>query len=578
MKWIFLRLLMGSILLLFCGLLQAQVDGPLKTYVYANDPAYGYRLVGQERGDGFNLYFLNMDSQNWRTEKEVTPTLWNHWLTLIVPDQLTTSTANLIIYHGANSSSPPDREEMAVFFPIAIKTGSIQVVIQQVPAQSLKFTELDDVLNEDDLISYSWRKVMDSGDPTWSAYLPMTKAVVRGMDSAQDFIADLQGFELEHFIITGFSKRGAIAWLTAAIDSRVSAVVPGDYNILFLDKQIEHHYNSYGFFSSALTSYEKQRIFDEIHSPEGQLLMDLVDPINYKQALTMPHLILNATGDEFFLPDASEAYIHDIPGETLQRLIPNSNHTFVGKSKELIQGLIAWYQSQLGALPRPQINWQLDQNGDLEVSSDQTPIGVKLWQATNTKARDFRDSTLGKGWRASKLEVGQDGLYRAKIVPPVEGYTAYMVELTYPGVADMPQVYTTSVFITPDVEPFEQEHALANPRSSDYWAKQVGDVLLGQPQDYSYETLQAMLPIRVLGEYITSVEALAVNLDSSEAKQYCTAARLNVQAGEIGWYTTLGVSNEKNVKYWEPYQLAETFSLNGADILAAMICRILTEY
>ena len=566
------------LLLLFTGPLHAQQPDPLKAYVYEDDPAYAYRVIGQLPGEGYDVHFLNMDSQNWRTEEDVAPTLWNHWVVLIVPHQLTSTTANLTIVGGSFSTTPPDAEDLALFAPLATATGSIQVVLGQVPGQPLQFTELDQPVREDALVAYTWRKTMETGDPTWSAYLPMTKATVRTMDTAQEYAASSLGLVVENFIVTGFSKRGATAWLTAAVDPRVVAVAPGLFNVLHMADQLEDHYNSYGFYSEAVSDYEENGIMENIRSPEGKLLEQLVDPISYKQALTMPHLVLGATGDEFFLPDASEAYIHDIPGETLQRIVPNTNHYADNKLEDMLLGLIAWYQTQLYGVTRPDIDWHLSETGELIVSSDQTPLVTKLWQATNPSARDFRLEIVGnQAWSETIISPGDDGNYRVSVPEPVAGWTAYLVELTYPGIAGIPQTYTTSVFVTPDEHPFEIEDPLGNPRTPFYWQRQVNRALEGRPLDYDLESLQGMLPIRVLGGYIKDTEALGEYLNNWGPKRSCTAARLNVEADEQGWYTTLYVHGDQNIKFWQSYDLAERLYENDRHLMAAGVCQLLTR-
>jgi PhoPQ-activated pathogenicity-related protein len=573
-----LLITLGLLLFFLTGLLQAQETEPLKTYVYQDDPAYSYQLLGQLPGDDFDAYFINMNSQQWRTPEEVTPNLWNHWMTVIVPHQLTSNTANLIVYSGKTSTTPPDPADVAMFVPLATLTGSVQVILQQVPAQPLQFAELDQPTTEDTLVSYTWRKSMQTGDPTWSAYFPMTKAAVRAMDTVQSFTSGTLGYETDSFIVTGFSKRGAIAWLTAAIDPRVSAVVPSEFNILHIADQLEHHYNSYGFYSEALAGYENNGITSNIRSPEGKILQQLMDPISYKDALTMPHLLINVTGDEFFLPDASEAYIHEIPAETLQRIIPNTNHGFDGKLEDMLMGLIAWYQVQLYGIEKPQIEWHLEDNGELIVSSSTTPAIVKLWQATNPTARDFRHPIVGDtAWGETLLTADTDGKYRVSVPSPGEGYTAYMVELTYPGMTGIPQIYTTSVYVTPDEKPFEVEDLLDDPKAPRYWRRQVNQAIAGKPLEHDLSSLQAMLPIRVLGEYINDVDGLAENLNSRGAKRNCTAARLNVEADELGWYTTLFTIGQENIKYWQPYDLAETAYERGRPRISAEICHYLTR-
>ena len=42
--------------------------------------------------------------------------------------------------------------------------------------------------------------------------------------------------------------------------------------------------------------------------------------------LTMPKLLLNASGDEFFLPDSSQFYFDALRGETHVRYVPNAAH------------------------------------------------------------------------------------------------------------------------------------------------------------------------------------------------------------------------------------------------------------
>ncbi|MEW8498623.1 MAG: PhoPQ-activated protein PqaA family protein, partial [Candidatus Thiodiazotropha taylori] len=398
--------LVAGLVLLFAGLLHAEPSAPLKDYVYQDDPAYAYRLIEEHPGEAYDVYSLQLISQNWRSEEEVTPTLWQHWLTVIVPHQLSSTTANLTILGGGATDSPPSVESFDQLLPLATATGTIQVIISQVLGRPLKFKEQDQPLEEDALVAYSWRKSMQTGDPSWSAFLPMTKASVRAMDATQAFVADSLGLAVDDFIVNGFSKYGAIAWLTAAIDPRVVAVAPGVFNVLRLADQFERHYNSYGFYSDTLAVYEQNGILKNIRSPEGKLLQQLVDPISYKQALTMPHLLLSATGDEYFLPDASEAYIHDIPGETLQRIVPNTNHSVENKLEEMIQGLVAWNQMHLNGIARPVIEWQLSTTGELIVSSDQTPLVAKLWQANNPDGRDFRQQTLGdQAWRESIIDA-----------------------------------------------------------------------------------------------------------------------------------------------------------------------------
>jgi PhoPQ-activated pathogenicity-related protein len=79
---------------------------------------------------------------------------------------------------------------------------------------------------------------------------------------------------------------------------------------------------------------------------------------------------------------------------------------------------------------------------------------VKLWQATNPDARDFRLETLGPKWTSTPLNVEKD-VCVAKVEEPAKGWTAFMVELTYDGPGTKPLKLTTSVRVVPDKTNFK---------------------------------------------------------------------------------------------------------------------------
>ncbi len=550
------------------------IAGPLVDYVNTPDPAYDYELVATVPAEGYTVHFLNMTSQQWRTEEEISPNLWNHWVTVVVPDTVLTDKAHLIITGGSMSDELPDSDDLELFGPIALATGTPLVVLSEVPGQPLTAPDRPDSMREDVLVAYSWKKAMETGDPTWAAYLPMTKAAVRAMDTTEDFLGTTLGAAPSGFIVTGFSKRGATAWLTAAVDPRVEAVVPGVFNVLNLDQHVEDQYENYGNYSEAAEDYVNESVLQELRSPEGRFLMGLVDPINYTAALNMPHYVLSASGDEFFVPDGSQLFIDDIPGEALQRIVPNESHSLSVNLEENLTALIAWYQAVLLDIPRPSISEEVLEDGTLQVQTDQEPLAAVLWSASNPTTRDFRFDTIGAGWTPTPLTPDENGNYLVDVPEPTEGYTAYLVEFAYPGAADFPQRYTTNTYVTPDSRPFSLEQDIGEPRGRNNWGLQVWAALVGYELDYSVEELQAMLPILVRGEYITDLDELAYALfaggsSSRRARSQCTATRLNIEAQELSWYNRLNA----NEYLWQRYADAE--SASGRD--AARECRRLNR-
>ena len=83
------------------------------------------------------------------------------------------------------------------------------------------------------------------------------------------------------------------------------------------------------------------------------------------------------------------------------------------------------------------------------------PKEVRLWQATNPEARDFRVETFGRKYTSTVVSPDQHGLYRSNVTKPEKGWTAYFLELTFDVGAPVQLKLTTNVVVIPDVIPFE---------------------------------------------------------------------------------------------------------------------------
>ena len=58
--------------------------------------------------------------------------------------------------------------------------------------------------------------------------------------------------------------------------------------------------------------------------PKVQELLRIAGPYQYRHRVSVPKLILNATGDEFLLPDSSQFYWDELRGENYLRVVPNA--------------------------------------------------------------------------------------------------------------------------------------------------------------------------------------------------------------------------------------------------------------
>jgi PhoPQ-activated pathogenicity-related protein len=346
---------------------------------------------------------------------------------------------------------------------MALATHTVVAEVGMVPNQPLRFTDSPDKARvEDDIIAYTRVKHFATKDDTWLVRLAMVKSGVKAMDATQEFLASDAGgrVKLDKFVVSGASKRGWTAWLVAATDKRVVALMPLVIDALNSEAITKHHFEALGFFSPALDDYVEHGLFPhKIGTPEYQAVLAIEDPYNYRNrpALRMPKFLINAAGDQFFLPDNSQFYYPDLPQEKHIRYVPNAKHNLAGS--DAVESQIAFYQAVVSGHPRPQFSWMRAPDGALVVTPKDKPKEVRLWQATNPKARDFRLDVIGPAYTSMVLTPDTNGRYVGRVAKPASGWTAYFVELTYDSGGAFPFKFTTEVAVTPDVLPFRWEDA-----------------------------------------------------------------------------------------------------------------------
>jgi PhoPQ-activated pathogenicity-related protein len=423
----------------------------LDRYVAAPDASYRYTLVRTVPMSGVTAYQIDMVSQTWLTAAEVDRPEWHHWLTIFKPDQLTTSTALLFIDGGSTRSTPDDpNPTLAIMAALA---GAVMVDLEQVPNEPLRFTDESTARTEDAIIAYTWDKFLRTGDERWPLRLPMTKAAVRAMDTVSSFLAGLPAgpVQVKNFAVAGGSKRGWTTWTVAAVDARVVAITPFVIDTLNVAANFTHHWQAYGFWAPAVQDYVDAGIMNWFGTPQMDALLEIEDPYRYRDRLTLPKYEVLSTGDQFFLPDSPRLYFADMPGEKYLRFEPNTDHSLA--SSAAYANLLTWFRAVTQNTPRPRFYWKVDRTeGTLIVRVLDTPTQVLLWQATNPAARDFRLQTIGPTW-TSRPVSGENGIYRVSVTQPSQGWTAFFVQLSFPGQGG-PLDFTTEVVVLPDMLPF----------------------------------------------------------------------------------------------------------------------------
>ena len=428
----------------------------MDAYIAEPDPAYAYTLHARHAGAGFTAHVIDLTSQTWLGPEEVDRSVWKHWLTVVVPDEVAHDTGLLYISGGSNDSAAPASPN-PMLAEIALATKSVTAELRMVPNQPLVFGGDGNERYEDELIAYGWDKFLRGGEVTWLARLPMTKAAVRAMDTITAYCADLDGggVAVEKYVVAGASKRGWTTWTTGAADPRVTAIAPIVIDLLNLVPSFKHHWAAYGFWAPAVGDYEATGIMDWMDDPAYARLLDVVEPYSYLDRLTMPKFLINATGDQFFLPDSWKFYYDDLKGPKYLRYVPNVGHGLDGSDAH--HSLAAFYAAHITGTPLPKYDWHLGEDGALYVTTEDTPLAVNLWRATNPETRDFRIETTGPVWKSAPLEPTDGGAYRASVPVPERGWTAFMVEVVFASPLPAPYKFTTGVHVVPDTMPFRYE-------------------------------------------------------------------------------------------------------------------------
>ena len=427
---------------------------PLDSYIAKADATYRYEVAKTLKEATHTSYIVRMRSQTWSKASEVDRVVWEHDLLIVVPHKVQSETGLLFIGGGGNGRPVPNEVDER-FAKIAVATGSVVTELKHVPNQPLTFAKDPQKRErvEDEIIAFTWRQFLEGGDVEWLLQLPMAKSAVRAMDTITAVCQKEAEVGVKSFVVAGASKRGWTTWLTAAVDKRVTAMIPIVIDMLNVRPSFQHHYQAYGFFAPAVEDYVEEGIMDWQNTKRYAKLLKVVEPYEYRERYTMPKLVLNGTCDQFFLPDSSQFYYDDLPGEKHLRYVPNAGHGL--KNSDAFETILGYYAMILAKQPRPVYEWREEGAETLVVTAKDKPAEVRLWQANNEKTRDFRIDTIGdSAWKSTVLQPNKDGEYVGKVNTPKDGWTAFMIELTYQTAAKVPVKFTTNVRVTPKKLPF----------------------------------------------------------------------------------------------------------------------------
>ncbi|ENM1069410.1 PhoPQ-regulated protein [Salmonella enterica] len=417
-----------------------------------------YSLLEKKQRPGVMLQRFNLNSQTWSPQGVVSPERWQNGVDIYIPDSAREKNALVVINNGSNNngSGTPvaptnfNEEELS---RIAIATRTVVISVSNVPNQVLSYQGVTTPLGEDNSVAYSWKLFIGDTHKYQDAslHIPMAASVSQAFRLAKK---ELTQQNINKFIVTGASKRGWAAWLTALSDPDVGAVVPFAMDLLNTQKSLEHMYQSYGKnWPVAFYPYYNQGIDQQVGTDKFARLMRLEDPLTYLNTdmgdrLKIDKYIINASGDDFYVPDNSHFYYGLLPGSKSLRVVPNSTHNGILSVAE--QSLITFVNRFQEKQKLPEITENVQSRGDgkkeLVVNFSEKPVAILQWTARNPAARDFRYACDIKNNSVPVSLATGDNTLSISLTTPDSGWQATYIEATFTD----GYVATTQVYITPD--------------------------------------------------------------------------------------------------------------------------------
>lgn len=414
---------------------QPAIPDGIVRYVERPEPDYRWERLRTHETPLGNAHLLELTSQKWQD------IVWKHALVVYDPPQVEHPEHMLLFVTGGRIGRMPEEKDFAMGLWLANRCKARVATLHQVPNQPLMGDRY-----EDDLITETWLKYLETGDESWPLLFPMVKSAMKAMDALGEFAAKEWQADVQKYVITGASKRGWTSWLTPVVDKRVVATAPIVIDVLNFPKQMTYQKETWGTYSEQIADYTSKGLVRESgqpQTPREEHLWRMMDPYTYRHQLTLPKLLIVGTNDRYWVVDAMGQYWDDLVGPKFALQVPNAGHNLGDGREHAMTTLAAFFRHAATGTELPQIDWKVtNSNRQLTFNfhANSAPVKVTLWQATAEK-RDFRDST----WTAS--DVPGNGTTRTARLPlPERGHLATFGELQFHGFGT-PYSLTTLIFV-----------------------------------------------------------------------------------------------------------------------------------
>jgi PhoPQ-activated pathogenicity-related protein len=237
--------------------------------------------------------------------------------------------------------------------------------------------------------------------------------MARSVVAALDLLQDRTG--IERFVVTGASKRGWACWLAAATgDPRIVGIAPRVFDNLDLAGQAAKQAEDWGGYSPMVDDYSRRSLQALAETPEGQALLDLVDPVRMLGRVTAPQLLVHGANDPYWTVDALSLYWDKLK-DARAVIVPNEGHGLAPESGWM-EALAAFVVACDMGTSLPEVA-TVQQGPEVEVLTSQPGWG-EVW-GTDSDGRRFdqcRWRKVSEGRVPGQLPCRQGEYVSARLV------------------------------------------------------------------------------------------------------------------------------------------------------------------
>ena len=388
-------------------------------YVARNEPDFAWKLAQTITTPKGTVRRLELTSQKWQG------LVWKHALLVYEPPVVDHPDHMLLFVTGGSTGGVPQEGDLGLGLALAERCGARIATLHAVPNQPL----LGDRY-EDDLITETWLKYLETGDDSWPLLFPMVKSAVKAMDALEQFSQQQYGVKPKGFVITGASKRGWTSWLTPVADKRVIATAPIVINVLNFPAQMKYQLETWGKYSEQIEDYTSKGLIkpNGPETPREHQLWCMMDPYVYRKQLQLPKLMVVGTNDPYWVVDAMNLYWDGLEGPKYTLQVPNAGHGLDDGRDAALTTVAVFFRHQAGGLVLPQLDWKYNPQTaavQLLMTAKPDPVAVRFWTADSVD-KDFRDSK----WTSKPLDIA-NGTYTGNHPRTGPGHVAVFGEYEF---------------------------------------------------------------------------------------------------------------------------------------------------